>query len=136
MIAYDVLSFDKRTGRHEVLDRRGTAGVSPGSPREGLAGAAVFTDGQVEYAERLCVEVAVAAVGDGAEVRTKARVEEPILEGGRVVGVRYRDTTHRRPARGARSGRAERGRPLDRPHLPRAAPPSSLGSTAAPRAAT
>ena len=93
MVVYDVLSFDKRTGRHEVLDTEKTVRRFAGISRDGLGGAAVFTDGQVEYAERLCVEVAVAAVADGAEIRTKARVEEPILEGRRLVGVRYRDTT-------------------------------------------
>ena len=93
MVVYDVLSFDKRTGRHEVLDTEQTVRRFSGISRDGLTGATVFTDGQVEYAERLCVEVAVAAVGDGAEIRTKARVEEPVLDGHRVVGVRYRDTT-------------------------------------------
>jgi glycerol-3-phosphate dehydrogenase len=93
MVAYDVLSFDKRTGRHEVLDRKATLRRFHGIEQEGLTGAVVFTDGQVEYAERLCVEVAVAAAGEGADIRTKARVEEPIVEEGRVVGVRYRDTT-------------------------------------------
>lgn len=93
MVAYDILSFDKRTGRHEVLDREATLRRFPGISQDGLTGATVFTDGQVEYAERLCVEVAVAAAGDGAEIRTKARVEEPILSGGRVVGVRFRDTS-------------------------------------------
>ncbi|HET9826990.1 MAG TPA: glycerol-3-phosphate dehydrogenase [Nocardioidaceae bacterium] len=93
MVAYDVLSFDKRTGRHEVLDKDATLRRFPGIAQRGLAGAVVFTDGQVEYAERLCVEVAVAAAGDGAVIRTKARVEEPILEDGRIAGVRFRDTT-------------------------------------------
>jgi glycerol-3-phosphate dehydrogenase len=93
MVVYDVLSFDKRTARHEILDVTGTVDRFPGISRQGLGGAAVFTDGQVEYAERLCVEVALAAVGHGALIRTKARVEEPILDGGRVVGVRVRDLT-------------------------------------------
>lgn len=93
MIAYDILSFDKRTGRHQILSVDATVRRFPGIAREGLAGAAVFTDGQVEYAERLCVEVALAAVGDGAVIRTKARVEEPIMRDGRIAGVRFRDTT-------------------------------------------
>lgn len=93
MIAYDVLSFDKRTGRHEVLNKDAILRRFPGIARQGLTGAAVFTDGQVEYAERLCVEVAVAAAGDGAVIRTKARVEEPILCHGHITGVRFRDTT-------------------------------------------
>ncbi|MYU21260.1 glycerol-3-phosphate dehydrogenase [Streptomyces sp. SID8352] len=93
MVAYDVLSFDKSTRRHEVLSAARTRTRFGGIATDGLTGATIFTDGQVEYAERLCVEVAVAAAGDGAEIRTKARVEEPLTEGGRVVGVRYRDTT-------------------------------------------
>ncbi len=92
MVAYDVLSFDKRTGRHEVLKKDALVRRFRGIGTDGLGGAAVFTDGQVEYAERLCVEVGLSAVGAGAQLRTKARVEEPVLEGGAVVGVRYRDT--------------------------------------------
>lgn len=91
MIVYDILSFDKRTGGHEVLNLDGTIRRFPGISQGGLGGAAVFTEGQVEYAERLCVELAVAAAADGAVIRTKARVEEPILENGQVVGVKYRD---------------------------------------------
>ena len=92
MVLYDGLSFDKKTGRHEILDRAGITARFTGIGPEGLTGSAVFTDGQVEDAERLCVELAVAAAGDGAVIRTKARVDEPILENGRVAGVRFRDT--------------------------------------------
>lgn len=91
MILYDILSFDKRTGGHEMLNTEGTLRRFPGIGKDGLGGAAVFTEGQVEYAERLCVELAVAAAEDGAEIRLQARVEEPVLENGKVVGVRYRD---------------------------------------------
>ncbi|WP_420120969.1 FAD-dependent oxidoreductase [Nakamurella sp.] len=91
MIAYDVLSFDKKSARHEILSEPKTRQRFTGIGTDGLSGAAVFTDGQVEYAERLCVELAVAAAGDGAVIRTHARVEEPIMDGGRLVGVRFRD---------------------------------------------
>jgi glycerol-3-phosphate dehydrogenase len=91
MVLYDALSFDKKTGRHEILDRAGIEARFTGIGHDGLSGSAVFTDGQVELAERLCVELAVAAAGDGAVIRTKARVEEPVREGNRVVGVRFRD---------------------------------------------
>jgi glycerol-3-phosphate dehydrogenase len=91
MVAYDVLSFDKRSSRHQILSRGDALRRFPGLGRDGLKGAAVFTDGQVERAERLCVELAVAAAADGAVIRTKSRVEEPLMEGPRVVGVRYRD---------------------------------------------
>lgn len=91
MIIYDILSFDKRTGGHEVLNTEATKRRFPGIATGGLGGATVFTEGQVEYAERLCVELAVAAAADGAEIRLQARVEEPVLDNGKVAGVRYRD---------------------------------------------
>lgn len=91
MFVYDALSFDKKTQGHEVMDVAATLRRFPGIASVGLRGAVVFTDGQVEYAERLCTEVAVAAAGAGAVIRTKARVEEPILLEGRVAGVRFRD---------------------------------------------
>ena len=92
MIIYDILSFDKRTGGHEMLKTQATRQRFPGIALEGLGGAAVFTEGQVEFAERLCVELAIAAAANGAVIRTKARVEEPLIEDGRVAGVNYRDT--------------------------------------------
>ncbi|GAB4100448.1 glycerol-3-phosphate dehydrogenase [Sinomonas halotolerans] len=91
MFVYDALSFDKKTEGHEVLSTQGTLERFPGIDPDGLRGSVVFTDGQVEYAERLCAEVAVAAAGAGAVIRTKARVEEPVFADGRVAGVRYRD---------------------------------------------
>ena len=115
MVLYDGLSFDKKTGRHEILDKAGITARFTGIGTDGLTGSAVFTDGQVEAAERLCVELAVAAAGDGAVIRTKARVDEPLLENGRVAGVRCRDLADRRAPRGARQGRLQRRRPVDRP---------------------
>ena len=46
---------------HEILDRAGITARFAGIGTDGLTGSAVFTDGQVEDAERLCVELAVAA---------------------------------------------------------------------------
>lgn len=92
MITYDALSFDKKTARHQVLNLKETIERFPGVGREGLRGAVVFTDGQVEYAERLCVEVAVEAVQHGASIRTKAKVDSAVMRDGRVVGVGYVDT--------------------------------------------
>ena len=91
MVIYDLLSFDKKTGGHEVLNKAATQKRFAGIATDGLNGATVFTEGQVEYAERLCIELAVAAVADGAVIRTKAKVEEPLIEAGQVIGVKYRD---------------------------------------------
>jgi len=92
MITYDALSLDKKTEAHRILNISKTTVRFPGIAQAGLSGSAVFTDGQVEYAERLCVEIAQAAAADGAVIRTKSNVEEPVWTDGRVTGVRYRDT--------------------------------------------
>ncbi len=91
MITYDVLSWRKTPQRHRVLSRTQAKRRFTGIAVDGLQGAAVFFDGQVELAERLCVELAVDAHRHGAIVRTHARVDAPVVEHGRVVGVRWRD---------------------------------------------
>jgi glycerol-3-phosphate dehydrogenase len=91
MLTYDALSLRKKPPTHRVLTRRRALKRFPGMSQSGLSGAAVFFDGQVEYAERLCVELAVDAQRNGAHIMTHAQVTAPILDGGRVVGVRYTD---------------------------------------------
>lgn len=92
MIAYDLLSFDKSPPRHKILSREETLRRFPGMSPEGLAGAAIFYDGQVVWSERLCVETVLAAHADGAEVFTYSNVDELIHKNGRACGVRYTDT--------------------------------------------
>jgi glycerol-3-phosphate dehydrogenase len=91
MIAYDLLSFDKSLERHHMLSRDEAIRRAPGLRREGLRGAALYYDAQVEYAERLVVENALSAQAHGASVLTYARVDEIILEQGRARGVRFTD---------------------------------------------
>ncbi len=92
MILFDVLSLKKSAPWHRYLGRRRTVERFPGVAGEGLKGSVVFYDGQVEYAERLCVELTVDAIDNGADVRTHSRVTAPILSDGHVVGVRYMNT--------------------------------------------
>ncbi|MBM9465963.1 glycerol-3-phosphate dehydrogenase/oxidase [Nakamurella leprariae] len=93
MVAYDALSLVKTPPFHRALSRTATVRRFPGVGTDGLTGSAVFYDGQVENAERLCVELAVDAAAAGAVIATKTRVEAPLVEQGRVVGVRATDTT-------------------------------------------
>lgn len=87
MIAYDVLSFDKSVPRHSVLSRDEVIAELPAIRREGLQGAARYYDAQVEYSERLCVELLLGAEAAGAVAINHARVERLLMEGSRVVGV-------------------------------------------------
>ncbi len=91
MVTYDALSFDKTPPRHKILKSDGARERFTGMARDGLTGAAVFYDGQLELAERLCVEIAVDAVANGAEIRLHTKVDGLVLDGGRVTGVRYTD---------------------------------------------
>ena len=92
MIAYDVLSWDKKQPNHSILTKRAVLSRFTGMEPAGLTGSAVFIDGQVEYAERLCVELAVAARSDGADIVTHSRVDKLLTSGSRVTGVEYTDS--------------------------------------------
>lgn len=87
MLAYDVLSFDKSVPWHKVLSKKKVTDRFQGMEQNGLSGAAVFIDGQVEYAERLLVELAIAASDAGATLRLHEKVTGVITEGKTVVGV-------------------------------------------------
>lgn len=88
MIAYDFLSIDKSVRWHRILGKKTVKDRFSGMEAAGLSGAALFIDGQVEYAERLCVELAVAASDAGATLRIHERVTGFVYEGNRVVGIR------------------------------------------------
>lgn len=92
MLLYDGLSLRKTPPMHRPLRRAATLRRFPGIASEGLGGAALFYDGQVERAERLCVEIALDAVDNGADLLLHTRVDSPVVEGGRVVGVRGTNT--------------------------------------------
>jgi glycerol-3-phosphate dehydrogenase len=89
MIAYDLLSIGKSLPRHRMLSRAETLAQSPGLNPEGLLGSALYFDAQVEFAERLVVENALAARDHGAEVVTYAPVTKIISEDGAVTGVEF-----------------------------------------------
>lgn len=103
MLAYDLLSLSKSLPRHKMVRAKDALRFAPGLEPEGLRGAAVFYDAQVEFAERLAVENALDARARGAVVLTYARAERLLVEGGAVCGVVFRDTlggaTHEARAR-------------------------------------
>ncbi|MEJ7654530.1 MAG: FAD-dependent oxidoreductase [Chloroflexia bacterium] len=91
MIAYDLLSMDKSLDSHTMLSKKAAlARVSRLNP-EGLKGAALYYDAQVEYAERLVLENVLSARNHGATVQTYHRVDKLVQAGDVVVGVEYTD---------------------------------------------
>jgi glycerol-3-phosphate dehydrogenase len=91
MIAYDLLSLDKSLARHRMLSRAEALNRAPSLNPEGLHGAALYYDAQVEYAERLVLENVLDARAHGSLVLTYARVERLITGDGKVRGVEFTD---------------------------------------------
>ena len=91
MILFDMLSFKKTAPWHRYLSRSRTLRRFPGISPDGLKGSVVFYDGQVELAERLCVELTIDARRNGANVLTHSKVDAPLMRNGRVAGVTYVD---------------------------------------------
>ena len=87
MVAYDLLSYDKSLDRHRMLSPEEALEHAPGLERDGLRGAALYFDAQVEYPERLALENALAAIEAGATLLTYARVTRLLSRGGAVAGV-------------------------------------------------
>ena len=88
MFLYDLLSFDKSLPRRRMLSRAEALEAGALQP-EGLLGAAIYYDAQVEFAERLVLENALSAIENGAEVVTYARVDRFIVEKNHLLGVEF-----------------------------------------------
>jgi len=86
MVAYDILSFDKSLPRHQTFTRTEMTARLPGISTSGLRGGARYFDAQVEYAERLCVELMLGARSAGARTLSYARVRRLDIEDRRVRG--------------------------------------------------
>jgi glycerol-3-phosphate dehydrogenase len=91
MIAYDALSPGKSLPHHQALNREAARKRVPGLARNGLRGAMLYYDGQVEFAERLALENALDARDHGALLRTYHQVDQILNRGGKVSGVAGHD---------------------------------------------
>jgi glycerol-3-phosphate dehydrogenase len=91
MLFYDALSAGKSLASHRMLSRAEALEQAPGLNPVGLLGAALYYDAQVEFAERLVLENALAAKEYGATILTYARVNRFIVEDEAVRGVEFTD---------------------------------------------
>lgn len=91
MVLYDLLSFDKSLPRHRAFRRKATEALLPGLSRDGLQGSALYYDAQVAYAERLSIEIMLAARNAGAITLNHAESTGLRIDDGRVAGASIRD---------------------------------------------
>jgi glycerol-3-phosphate dehydrogenase len=93
MQLYDALSFDKSLPTRQWLNKRQLLRVEPGLNPAGLQGAWQFYDGQVSLVERLVVENALDAAGEGGLILTYAPAVRFLRDDwGKVIGVLVRDS--------------------------------------------
>ena len=91
MFAYDLLSIGKKVPRHEMLNGDEIRQAEPGLRSDGLRAAARYYDAQVTFAERLVLEILLAARSAGAEVATHSEVTGIGLTNGAVDSLTYVD---------------------------------------------
>jgi glycerol-3-phosphate dehydrogenase len=84
---YDLLSPRHSLPGHRMLGRDDVARLEPGLARDGLDGAALYWDAQVELPERLVIEALRAADEAGAELRNHVAATGLIVENGGVSAV-------------------------------------------------
>lgn len=88
---YDLLSFDKSLPSHHHLSRRETLEFEPSLELQGLVGSYLYYDCQVPFAERLCLENALAAAEQGASLLNHTKVTGLLRAGSAVGGVQGED---------------------------------------------
>ena len=99
LFLYDVLAFDKgftwdrrkRIPNHRSISREKVIAEEPNAKRDGLRGAGIYYDCINICPERLTLAFIKSAVHYGADVANYAKVDDFIIEGGRVAGVIARD---------------------------------------------
>lgn len=93
LLLYDVLSPARSVPGHRGVPVQRALAVEPAMARAGLKACFEFSDGQVEWPERLCVEVALEAAARGATLlnHVEAVGLEPAAVGGWRVELRDAD---------------------------------------------
>lgn len=91
MWLYDALSFDRSLAGHRMLSPDDAHAAEPRLVRQGLQGAAAYSDAQASLPERLCIENVVDAMAHEAVVCNHSRVVAAVVADGRIRGLRVHD---------------------------------------------
>ncbi|WP_019508174.1 glycerol-3-phosphate dehydrogenase [Pleurocapsa sp. PCC 7319] len=91
MILYDLLSSDKTLPSYQMLPKEKFEQMFRSLDKENLVGGSQYYDGQVNFAERLCLENIISAQNAGATVLNYVEVMELTLKDGRISDVVCKD---------------------------------------------
>lgn len=92
MVLYDLLSYDKSLPNHRMLGANKMRQLFRAVEPQGCRGAAQYYDGQVEYAERLCLEAVLSAQAAGAAMLSYVTVDHLQRQGERIVSLTCHDS--------------------------------------------
>ncbi len=88
---YDLLARGRSLPGHRRLDAAAACAAEPGLRAEGLRAAFQYSDSQVAYPERLCIQTLLEASEAGAVCLNRAEVVSVLRQSGQVTGVGVRD---------------------------------------------
>ncbi len=91
MCLYDMLSADKTVPSHRMLSEAKFKQLFPSMDSDGLVGGAQYYDGQVTYAERLCLENIISADEAGATVLNYVKVTQLHRQGDKITHLTCQD---------------------------------------------
>ena len=91
MILYDLFSFDKTLPVHRMLPQKKFKQIFRSLDKENLAGGSQYYDGQVTFAERLCLENVISAQNAGASILNYVEVMELNLQDSRIKEIVCQD---------------------------------------------
>jgi glycerol-3-phosphate dehydrogenase len=99
MVFYDTLSYDrkwindddKKIPGHETFSSEQIRALEPVLDPSELKGGVVYYDCQMYSPERLTLEPILSAVEFGADAANYIKVEDLLMEGGKIMGARTRD---------------------------------------------
>ncbi len=91
LLMYHLLAHDPLFPAPSILSRERTQEQEPALTRDGLTGGFIYPDAQVEFPERVCVELMQETVRAGGVTRNHCRVVDLLQEGNRVIGAVLRD---------------------------------------------
>ncbi|MEM8829218.1 MAG: glycerol-3-phosphate dehydrogenase [Cyanobacteria bacterium P01_G01_bin.19] len=91
MILYDIFSFDKTLPSHRMLPQKKFKQIFRSVDKDNLGGGAQYYDGQVTFAERLCLENVLSAQNAGATVLNYAEVMKLDIKDSRISDLVCKD---------------------------------------------